>query len=157
MAACQNSPETDENAPNSEQESLESQVITFLESVNVPVEPNEISACHTLKTRDRTRPPLIVMKFVNRKSKERVLKTAAKNRRDLKREKVFINEHLTSKNAKIAKQARILWRQRCIISTWTRNGTVFVKYLDNNNATKVMSVKELSYLTQFEDGQLPQT
>ena len=143
------SSETNENAPNNEQQSLEEQVIAFLDTVNVQIESSEISACHTLKTKDKSKPPLIVMRFVNRKSKVRIMKAAALNRRALRQRDVFINEHLTAKNAAIFREARTLLRNHQIIGTWTKNCTVFVKHIDDRHQARVTSIHELSDLQQF--------
>lgn len=144
------SSETHENAPNNEQQDLESQVIQFMDSVNIPISSSEISVCHTLKTKDKSKPPLIVMRFLSRKTKTRVMKAAALNRRALKHREVFVNEHLTAKNAQLAREARSLLRSHHIFGTWTKNCTVFVKYFDENHKPRVTTIHELSDLHQFK-------
>ena len=146
--SSQGSAESNENAPNGEQQSLESQVIDFLDTMNINVAPEEVSACHTLKPKNSASPPLIVMRFVNRKSKVRVMRNAALNRNGLRQNRVYLNDHLTSKNASIFRQARDLLRKGLILGTWTRNCSVFVKFLDDSQ-TKVITVREISQLSQF--------
>ena len=102
--AASNSVEAEENAPSQERESVEAQVISFLSNNNIELSPNEVSACHPLASKDRSKPVSVVVRFVSRKTKERLLRNAKK----LKGTSVFINEHLTYKNAHIAREARAL-------------------------------------------------
>ena len=60
--------------------------------------------CHTLPRKDNTIKPIIIIRFVNRKAKAELLSQARK----LRGTNVFLNDHLTKKNADTARQARIL-------------------------------------------------
>ena len=165
-AVNRNTAESGDATPPSVQESIESQVLKYFSSKNIHVDPNEVSACHTLRSKDQSKPPLIVMRFVNRKTKARILSEAKILRTSKQRTRgqgeetearVYVNEHLTKRNAQIASRARLLTKQRKLIGTWTRNGTVFVKFIDSGKATKVISVKDINYLSQFENGQYSTT
>ena len=46
--------------------------------------------------------------------------------------RIYINEHLTKKNANIARQARVLRKDGKIKSMWTRNCKIFIKTLDDD-------------------------
>lgn len=97
-------PETaGEDAPPEELQTLEDQVLAFLSNKNIMIEKKHISACHTLSNQDKVK-PTIVVQFSKLKHKVEVLKQARK----LKGTGVYINEHLTKKNAEIARQSRIL-------------------------------------------------
>ena len=128
--------------------SLEKQILNFIDTKNIHIDPNEISTCHTIKTKDQSKPDPIIMRFVSRKTKDRVLRSG----RNLKGCSVFINEHLTSQNAHIASLARRLLKDKQIAGTWTRNGTVYIKVVDNGN-TKIHVVKEAEFLHQYRRGQ----
>ena len=52
-------------------QSTESQVLSFLNENGVKLEESEVSACHPLYTKDKSKPPLIVVRFVSRKSKDK--------------------------------------------------------------------------------------
>lgn len=54
--------------------------------------------------------PPIVVRFANRKGKDDLLRQASK----LRGSAVYINEHLTRKNADIERQERSLWKQKKI-------------------------------------------
>ena len=55
-----------------EMQSTESQVLSFLNKNGVNLEESEFSACHPMYTKDKSKPPLIVVRFVSRKIKDRV-------------------------------------------------------------------------------------
>ena len=86
----------------------------------------------------------IIVRFVNKKSKIKVLK----NVRKLKGTNVYINEHLTKKNGKIAKKARLLRREGKISNTWTRDCKVFVKTIDVPEVAKIHQIRNM---TDFVD------
>lgn len=67
----------------------------------------------------------------------------------LKGTEVYVNEHLTKKNADIARQARALRKQKKIQATWTRNCKVFIKLNGSPEEAKTMMIRELSDLERF--------
>ena len=142
--------ENHEHAVEQEQSSLEDQIVGFLQDNDIPIDKSQISACHTLPASTAGSPKPVVIRFVSRKSKTAVLKNS-KNLRDLDIvPKVYINEHLTHKNAEIAKKARQLRRQKKIENTWTRNCKVFVKVKIGGNS-KVMAIKSIDELDSFTE------
>lgn len=67
----------------------------------------------------------------------------------LKGTNVFINEHLTKKNGDIAREARILRKERKNTGTWTRNGIVWIR---GHDASAKM-IKDIKELEKFKSGQ----
>lgn len=116
--------EKGEDAKTSEQYSLEREVVQFFQSKNMDIQTKAISSCHKLPTKDRKTKPGIVIRFTNRKAKTELLRQGRK----LRGSDVYLNEHLTKKNANIARQARILKKQNKIQATWTRNCKVWIKF-----------------------------
>ena len=92
----------------------------------------DIKAYHTLKGKKITTD--IKMTVTNRKTKIRLLQNAYR----LKGSSTYINEHLTRKNAEIARYARDLSKQKRIMKTWTRNRKVFVKLKGETKMIKEM-------------------
>ena len=143
--------EEDEEENNQDSEasgnySVEDQIIKFLGNHELELKSEEISACHTLKSKNSNQTKDIIIRLVNRKTKVRLLKDSKK----LHGTKVFINEHLTTKNGEIAKQARSLRKSKKIIGTWVRNGAVFIKFQANNSEdVKVRKIKNKEELDQF--------
>ena len=86
------------------------------------------------------------MRFSNRKHKSALLKQG----RMLKGSDVFINEHLTKKNADIARKARFLRKQKKIQSTWTTNCKVFIKLNGTPEEAKVLGVRDITELDKYD-------
>ena len=128
-----------ENAPEEELSSLEDQVVAYLEEKNIEIDRTQVSACHLLGRGTKQHPPRIILRFSNRKEKVRLLR----QRKNLSGTNVYINEHLTQKNAQIARHARELRRTAKIKDTWSRNGIVFIK----NNDSTILKVEEASYFS----------
>ena len=108
---------TDDPSPE-EQQTTEEQVIKFFESQAKPIhlDAKSIVACHPLPRKDKTAIPAIIVRFGSRKQKDELLK----QRKNLQGTDVFLNEHLTKRNAEIAKEARKLKKDNKIQFTWTR-------------------------------------
>ena len=139
----------DEDAPLEDLITLEMQVISFLESKDILLDPDNISACHTLPLKEKGKgKPAVIMRFVNRKHKTDLLKQGKK----LKGTNVYINDHLTQKNGAIAKQARFLKKQKRIQSTWTRDCSVFIRLnADTPEEGKIIKVRELRDLDKYSE------
>lgn len=83
-----------------------------------------------------------MVKFVNIKHKLEVLKQAKK----LKGTGVYINEHLTKKNAEIARNDHILRKQSKIQATWTKNGKVYIRLNGPPEQAKVFVVRNSTWI-----------
>ena len=90
--------------------------------------------------------PVIVVRFVNGKHKTEMLQQAKR----LKGADIYINEHLTKKNADIARHARILRKEKKIQATWTRNGKVLIRLNGISEEAKVVVIRELKDLDQYK-------
>lgn len=137
--------ETTEDAPREELQSLEQQVVDFLNRNNINIRKEAISACHTLPSKSENSVPVVVIRFICRKQRNDVLMQAKK----LKGTNVYINEHLTKKNGGIARGARILRKQKKITGTWTRNGNVWIREQDGS----VKVIKTMKELEKYKTGQ----
>lgn len=134
-----------QDAPAEELQTLEQQLGAFLSAKNIAINENDISVCHLLPRKHTGAKPAIVVRFVSRKRKDDLLRQARK----LKGSGVYINEHLTKKNADIARQARILRKQSRIQATWTRNGRVLIRLNGSPEEAKVITVRDMADLEQF--------
>ena len=132
--------EVDENAPDVEKKTLENQVINFLNDNGLDMNENEISACHNLNKKKKI--PDIILRFVSRKTKVILLKNGKK----LKGTNVYMNDHLTSRNAETASLARQMKREKKIETTWVRNCNVFIK---TKGDEKIKIIRDKSELSQF--------
>ncbi|KAK7880596.1 hypothetical protein WMY93_032761, partial [Mugilogobius chulae] len=123
-------------------ESVEQQVVRFMQNKGIALDSRDIEACHLLPRKDKQLKPAIILRFTNRKQKHALLKQG----RNLKGTNVYINEHLTKKNADIAKQARLLRKQNKIQATWTSNCRVFIKLNGIPELAKVLWIKDINEL-----------
>lgn len=126
-------------------QSLERQVVTFLMGKDIHLDANNIAVCHTLPRKD-TKQPAIILSFANRKYKIDLLRQGRK----LKGTNVYLNEHLTKRNAEIAREARMLRRNDKIKATWTRNCKIFIQLKGSTpEQARVILVRQLKDLDQF--------
>lgn len=125
--------------------SVEQQVTTFLQSKGIEVDSNSIETCHPLPRKNKTDKPAIIMRFMNRKHKTALLRQGRK----LKGSDVYLNEHLTKRNADIAKTARFLRRQKKIQSTWTANCKIYIKLNGSPEEAKVLVIRDIQELDKY--------
>lgn len=127
-------------------ESIEQQVTAFFNNNGIPVNNNDIEACHPLPRRNKADKPAIIIRFTNRKHKIALLRQGRK----LKGTDVYVNEHLTKKNADIARKARFLKKQGKIQSTWTTNCKVCIKLNGSPEEAKVLVIRDIDELNKFQ-------
>lgn len=126
--------------------STERQVVAFMQSKGILLDGDSIEACHPLPKRGVDGKQSVIMRFINRKHKTALLKQGRK----LKGTNVFINEHLTRKNAAIARHARLLRKQGKIQGTWTSNCKVFIKLNGSPEQARVLWIKEENELDTYK-------
>lgn len=127
-----------------ETQSVEQQVASYLQSGGIELDREHIEACHPLPVKNE-RPPALIIRSTNRKKKTALLTQGHK----LKGTNVFTNEHLTKKNADIARIARQLKKQGKIQHTWVTNCKIFIKLNGSPEAAKVLVVKNIEDLEQY--------
>uniref|UniRef100_A0A1A8UGW8 Uncharacterized protein n=1 Tax=Nothobranchius furzeri TaxID=105023 RepID=A0A1A8UGW8_NOTFU len=125
--------------------SLEDQVIKFFNSKDIAISSKDIVACHSLAQK-HSKTSTIVIRLASRKCKMEVLRNAKK----LKGTSVYVNEHLTKRNSEIARQARILRKEKKIHDTWTRNCKVLIKLNGPPEQAKVMVIRDIKELDQYK-------
>ena len=99
--------------------------------------------CHTLPGKKTI--PDILVRVAKRKTKTKILRESRK----LKGTNIYLNEHLTSTNAAIAREARKMKKEQKIAATWTRNCKILVKSLGPPERAKVVLVRSQEDLTKI--------
>lgn len=127
-----------------EAQSVEQQVASILFNKGIELDLQHIEACHPLPTRNE-RPPAVIMRFINRKNKAALLKQGRK----LKGTDIYMNDHLTRRNADIARKARQLRKQGKIQHTWVSNCKIFIKLNGTPEEAKVLVVKSMQDLDKY--------
>ena len=121
----------------------EQEVINYIDKTfQTQVTPAEIDACHTVQTRRNQEIRPIIVRFVSRKTKEKVIAAAKRNRTN---NGVYFNDHLTRYNQflfksciklKIAKGGSFKY-------LWTRNGNIYLRKEDGGTVIPISSEKDL--------------
>ena len=153
-----------ENSENErETQALEHVVSDFINEHITEEDISEIPACHVLPTPKKENKPgqsqirrniplSIIVRFVSRRTKDRVVKNAS-GLRDYNRDKgikVGINEHLTKKNSDIYKHARDLKKKKLIFNTYTRNCKVLIRTLgDTAEERRPYHIKNMADFTKY--------
>lgn len=126
--------------------SAEQQVAAFLESRGITLDVDNIEACHPLPRRENNDIPAVILRFVNRKKKIALLKQGRK----LKGTNVYLNDHLTKRNAEIASKARYLRKKKKIQSTWVTNCKIFIKLNGTSEEAKVLVIRSMEELEKYD-------
>ena len=126
-------------------DSAEAQVTAFLHDKQIAIDRRNIEACHIIPSKNLKDKHVVIARFANRKYKIDLLRQG----RRLKGTNVYINEHLTKKNADIARQARVMKKQGKIQATWTSNCKVFVKLNGIPEQAKVLCIWSIDQLEKL--------
>lgn len=86
---------------NGQQPDEEQQVVTFLKTKALKVDSSDIEACHVLPRRNNSEKQVVIIIFANKNHKMALIKQGKK----LRGTNVYINDHLTKRDADIARKA----------------------------------------------------
>ncbi|KAK3107602.1 hypothetical protein FSP39_018166 [Pinctada imbricata] len=131
--------------PESRGEDTDAIVLQLADDIGAGIPPHALGRSHRVGPADTNRPRPIIAKFVGHNFKVKMLKNKKKLRDNSGRQKIFINEDLTSKRAKWAKRARGWKKDGKLKDTWTRDGVLFVK-MPNDAIERINSDRELQRL-----------
>ena len=129
---------------NIKDESLEKKVIELCKDLGVVVEDRDIEAVHRLPSnRDSNLPKRTIVRFVNRKNCERLLR----KRKSLKshnfrkiglhQNRIYINENLCPYFYRIWKKTRLLHKHNMIMRFWTFNGIPHIKMTADSDPIQI--------------------
>ena len=136
--------------PDSVQDSdHESTVTSILSDTDVNAESREVEECHRIgKSNNGSKKTMI--RFVNRKYCKKALRNKKQlERTDLKKHhlvsgtRIFINENLTIKKEHLTFNCKQLKKRNYIFSTFTKNGTVYIKQNENSRPLVILNMNGL--------------
>lgn len=114
------------------------------QELGVEVQNSDIGAIHRLNAREG-KIPGIVVRLNNQDLKPDLIRQSKRVKLSCGTSKIFIDEHLTRKNADMMKRAKQLVKVGVIRYAWWRNGKVLIREVEDG---PVIRVEELSQLPQ---------
>ena len=115
------------------------------DKLQVEINHHDITDIHTLP-KGRNKSETCIIRFSNRIVREKIIKNRKKlATKSRNAHKIYINEHLTKRNATIAREARMMRTDDKIQGTWTNNCRIFVK-LHDDKMIKIHTMKDLHNL-----------
>ncbi|KAK7172480.1 hypothetical protein R3I93_002554 [Phoxinus phoxinus] len=127
-------------------DSVKQQVTAFFHSKGISICHTDIEACHPLPQKNKTDQPALLIRFTNRKNKNALLRQG----KNLRGTDVYVNEHLTKKNADIGFSSASLGSVPFWQSTWTTNCKVFIKLNGSPEDARVLSVRHIEELDKYQ-------
>ena len=129
---------------------IEESVIRIASAVNLSVKPSDIQACHRLKKKRNSKGPRnVIVRFVNRKFCESLLRSnkSFKKQSVYQKagldEKIYINNNLCNYNKFLWGKAKSLREKNLIHKFWCYNGTINVQVNDNDSAIRIKHIDDL--------------
>ncbi|XP_065204066.1 uncharacterized protein LOC135834156 [Planococcus citri] len=137
--------------PQNEDENIRALVMLVAEKLNVTLYEYDISTAHRLPCKpDKT--PAIIARLNNRDKKSemitnsRILRINCKDLNLASPAPIFVNEHLTSRNMAIHRQALHLKKLKIITRVHVKEGKVLIQEEDNGIFTRISHLSQLSLL-----------
>lgn len=141
--------------PVSQRENIFAILDTMARILDVPFGRDIVSAAHRLpSTGDDKRPPLIVVCFVSRATKQDWM-TARRTKRTLSAKElhssfpdtpVFLNDHLTPHTRETFNAARKLVKEKKLEAVWTSDGRVLAKKSAAGTPFRIREPRQLQHL-----------
>jgi hypothetical protein len=128
--------------PTEENENLCDQLRELLKELRIEVHNNDVCAIHRLPARNDQIPSIIV-RLNNLDLKQLLIKKAKEARLNYDGSKIFIDEHLTRKNAEILKRAKQLTKGNKINSAWFHNGSVRIRESKGGSVRRIDDISQL--------------
>ena len=131
---------------NRDMDIMKTNVIEFARKrLKISVNVTDISTVHTLKSNSQTRNGTCIVRFTNREARDRFYKGRSELYADNQQDRIYINEHLTQRNALLYKEARELKKSGKVTHAWTKNCRVLVRHKDGT----VVQIKNKDSFKQF--------
>ena len=109
-----------------------------------PITPEDIDISHVVRTQRQDNKNVAICKFVQRKTKFRIL-NAKKAARDwkFKGNTVFINEHLSPGNRDLFSKASEAKRLYDFKYLWVKYGTIFMRHSDRSQLIRIEKLEDI--------------
>ena len=136
--------------PEREEEDNVEDVIKLGKLLEVNLTRGDIDIAHRMKTKSKSKPRPIIVRFSNYNAKSQLYKARINLRnvtlQDLGAEKIFINENLTTWRAELFKEVRKVRKKYHNGRTWTLDGKIFLKTDFTERVLRIDSYEDLRNL-----------
>lgn len=138
--------------PSSKNEDLHKILQGAAASLQVSISSNDIDVVHRVPTRGDG-PANIIVRFVSRRTRDRILHAAKKTRLNTtmlgfeENEPVFVNEHLCPENKILLGKAINTKREKNWKFTWVSEGKILMRKTENSKAVHVSCEDDLAKIT----------
>ena len=128
---------------------LEGKVLELLEKIDVEVHPDQIEACHWIKS--RAGPKKVIIKMSRRKDADKI-RRAKKKLKGLNlssigiNSAVYINDSLCRYYKNLWAKCKKLWLNKFIHGFWTSNGSIRLKLTETGNVRVITHDADLEEL-----------
>ena len=140
-----------------ENKHIEKTSIKILNAINVDISEKDVEACHRLPSSNVSRPPPVVVRFVNRKNADKAISNRSKlkniDKTIVSGNNIYINHHLTRFFSSIAWKCRGLRRKGLVESVSVSNEAIKIFY--NGRSVKITDSKRLEELFPAVDFGFP--
>ena len=128
--------------PSSRQDTVKAVIECCRKKLDLEISERDITAGFRVPGLKNAPRPIVVT-FASRLVRDRIYELRRLLRKQDTAQRVYINEHLTKKNADIFSKGRKLFKEKRIASIWTWNGAVFVRRAESDRPTRVLSLEEV--------------
>ena len=136
----------EEDWSNRDMDIMKANVIEFAKNkLKITVDSADISTVHTLRGNPQSNKRTCIIRFTNRGARDKFYKGRSELYAENQDNRIYINEHLTARNALLYKEARELKKAGKVTHAWTKNCRILVRYKDGS----VMQVKNQEFFEQF--------
>jgi polyhydroxyalkanoate synthesis regulator phasin len=142
--------------PEKKDESVLDLVKNVGKALNFEITEDMVDACHRIgKPENATRPRGIIVKFVRRTDKEKLINKRREKKRDfsirhigLPEDKpIFINESLSPARRRLFAMAREQKKKQGVKYLWLRGGSILMRATDGSPVIEIQSVEDLEKLS----------
>ena len=111
---------------------MRSNVLDFAKkTLKVTIENSDIQDVHVLPNRGAKEKGTVIVRFSNRLARDKFYQARLGQKQRLFEDKIYLNEHLTARNAALFKKARDLRKSQKVTHVWTKNCRILVRLLNN--------------------------
>ena len=126
---------------------MKSNILDFAKNkLKIELDTTDILTVHTMKTNNQNRKGTCTVRFANREARDKFYQGRSELYADKQQNRIYINEHLTQKNAMLYREARQLKKLGKVTHAWIRNCRVLVRFKDET----VVHVKNNDFFKRYD-------